>query len=194
SGWFAFLLPSYSMYKALKHRPVSEPELERWANYWAVVGAFVAFEYAAEWALSWVPFYWEVKTIFLLFLSLPQTQGASFIYTTYLEPYYRQHENSIDSGIQSAQTETVAFLQSRVTKLFEFVGSLLTKSQSNGPQANGQNAQPSNPLQGLWNAFGPTVMNTLNQSRPPAAPRASSTASSTSVETHGPVSGYNVDS
>ena len=47
------MLPSYKMFKALKHRPVSEPELERWAGYWAVIGAIVAFEYAAEWAISW---------------------------------------------------------------------------------------------------------------------------------------------
>ena len=58
--------------------------------YWAVVGAFVAFEYVTGWILDWcvppfadpraanltvtvarrVPFYWEARTVFLLFLSL----------------------------------------------------------------------------------------------------------------------------
>lgn len=91
SGWFAFLLPSYHTFKALKQRPFSEPEIERLATYWAVVGAFVALEYSGEWLFSWYvfiappalilsktyvrfPFYWELKTVFLLFLSLPQTQ------------------------------------------------------------------------------------------------------------------------
>ncbi len=53
SAWFAFLLPSYATFKALSHRPLSEPELQRWTMYWSVVGAFVAFEYAAEWLISW---------------------------------------------------------------------------------------------------------------------------------------------
>lgn len=60
--------------------------------YWTCVGAFVAFENLAEWFVSWyvprlydkishshpailrLPFYWEFRTLFLLFLALPQTQ------------------------------------------------------------------------------------------------------------------------
>jgi len=94
SAWFAFLLPCYSTFKVLSHQPVSEPDIQKWAMYWSVIGAFVAFEYLAEWLISWqvifpplapcdhltlallpsrLPFYWELKTAFLLFLSLPQT-------------------------------------------------------------------------------------------------------------------------
>lgn len=53
SGLFTFLLPSYSTFKALKQRPLNEQELEKWAGYWTVVGILVAFEYTAEWLLSW---------------------------------------------------------------------------------------------------------------------------------------------
>jgi receptor expression-enhancing protein 1/2/3/4 len=60
--WFAFLIPVFGTYKALSHRPVSEPglcnlfllnrhksfvELERWTQYWAVIGVVVAYEYLA---------------------------------------------------------------------------------------------------------------------------------------------------
>jgi receptor expression-enhancing protein 1/2/3/4 len=90
SAYFAFLLPCYSTFKALSHRPVSEPDLERLCMYWTVIGAFVAFQYTAEWLISWYvyqhlmclrlirasrfPFYFEIKTLFLLFLALPQIQ------------------------------------------------------------------------------------------------------------------------
>jgi len=90
SAWFAFLLPCYSTFKVLSHQPVSEPDIQKWAMYWSVVGAFVAFEYLAEWLISWQVTFpplapcdhyhysllgcpWELKTAFLLFLSLPQT-------------------------------------------------------------------------------------------------------------------------
>jgi hypothetical protein len=53
SGWFTFLLPSYSTFKALRQRSLREQEMERWASYWIVVGAVVAFEYTAEWLLCW---------------------------------------------------------------------------------------------------------------------------------------------
>ncbi|KZV77699.1 hypothetical protein PENSPDRAFT_645316 [Peniophora sp. CONT] len=174
-GWFAFLLPSYKMYKALKHRPVSEPELERWAGYWAVIGAIVAFEYAAEWAISWFPFYWELKTLFLLFLSLPQTQGSSYIYQTYLEPYFQAHEADIDQGIESAQTELLTFLQKYGQRFFELAWSVVSKTpikpadaQGNGQANAGTGPNPAAALQGLWSAYGPTVLGALGKRAQPA--------------------------
>ncbi|KAF8973567.1 TB2/DP1, HVA22 family-domain-containing protein [Flammula alnicola] len=80
SAWFAFLLPCYATYKALSSRPLSEPDLHKWSMYWSVIGAFIAFEYVAEWMVSWLPFYWELKTLFLLYLSLPQTQVHRFVF------------------------------------------------------------------------------------------------------------------
>lgn len=53
SAWFAFLLPSYGTWKALTHRPLAEPDLERWCMYWSVVGAFVAVEYVTGFILDW---------------------------------------------------------------------------------------------------------------------------------------------
>ncbi|KAI0048331.1 hypothetical protein FA95DRAFT_1595187 [Auriscalpium vulgare] len=192
SGWFAFLLPSYSLFKALKQRPLPEPEIERWAAYWAVVGVFVAAEYGAEWLLSWFPFYWEVKTLFLLFLSLPQTQGSTYIYKTYLEPFFNKHETDIDAGIASARTETLAFVQARVASLWDFLFKLLNKtpkpaSQDGTPAAGSQN--PVQSLQGLWNTFGPAVLGAVGQqqAKQPASPAASNQASTP------PVAGYNVE-
>ncbi|ETW86921.1 hypothetical protein HETIRDRAFT_377595 [Heterobasidion irregulare TC 32-1] len=196
TGWFAFLLPSYSTFKALKHRPISEPELERWTTYWAVVGAFVAFEYGAEWLLSWFPFYWEIKTAFLLYLSLPQLQGSSFIFKNYLEPFYGSHEADIDAGIASAQTETLAFAQTRLASLWEIVWSIISKTpvsaKGTGPEENGHPAGQQSPLQavqGLWNAFGPAVLGSV---KPANGQLATPAASSTSVEPS--INGYNVDS
>jgi hypothetical protein len=53
SAWFAFLIPCYSTWKALSHRPISDPELERWGMYWVCVGGLVAFENVAQWLVSW---------------------------------------------------------------------------------------------------------------------------------------------
>ena len=53
SAWFAFFIPCYATFKTLSNRPISESELQKWAMYWSVIGAFVAFEYVTEWLISW---------------------------------------------------------------------------------------------------------------------------------------------
>ncbi|KAH8099364.1 TB2/DP1, HVA22 family-domain-containing protein [Cristinia sonorae] len=176
SAWFAFLLPCYGTWKALSHRPVSEPELERWAKYWSVIGAFVAFEYVAEWFISWFPFYWELKTIVLLFLALPQTQGSTWVYNTYLDPLLAKNEADIDAGITAAQTNILNFLQAQVKKAWETLWRLMTgaavASQQDQNPANPSStpAQPPsaapNPFalaKGLWGAYGPSVVGVMQR-------------------------------
>jgi len=166
AGWFTFLLPSYSTFKALRQRPLHEQEIERWASYWIVVGAVVAFEYTAEWLLCWFPFYWEIKTLSLLFLSLPQFEGSTFLYKSYVEPYLVQNESEIDASIASARNETLQFIQSRLSTLWDLVYSLLSRtpitselSSSGATPANGYPHVGQNALfqsvQGLWSAISP---------------------------------------
>jgi len=174
AGWFTFLLPSYSTFKALKKRPLCEQEIERWVSYWIVIGAVVAFEYTAEWLLSWFPFYWEIKTLLLLYLSLPQFEGSTYVYKAYVEPYLVQNESDIDASIASARDETLRFVQSRLVALWDILYSLLSKTpvtpthsptcSPNGSPLVGQGAAALfQSMQDLWAAIGPTSF-----SAPPA--------------------------
>jgi receptor expression-enhancing protein 1/2/3/4 len=138
-AWFAFLIPSYSTFKALAQRPLSEAALERWAMYWSVVGAFVAFEYIGEWFISWFPFYWEVKTLFLLFLALPQTQGSTYIYRNHLQPFFVKNEADLDAGISSVQSNAIAFVQAHLSNLWDLISRQINKSQAAATNAQGAN-------------------------------------------------------
>jgi receptor expression-enhancing protein 1/2/3/4 len=166
-AWFAFLIPSYSTFKALSHRPLSEPELERWAMYWSVVGAFVAFEYVAEWLASWLPFYWEVKTLVLLFLALPQTQGSTFVYNTYLRPFFSKNEADLDDGISAVQRNALTFLQTRLSGLWELASNRLNKThpstQSAAPtgSSNAPNGISLQSAIGLFQAYAPSALGGL---------------------------------
>jgi receptor expression-enhancing protein 1/2/3/4 len=166
AGWFTFLLPSYSTFKALRQRPLDEREVERWTSYWIVVGAVVAFEYTAEWLLSWFPFYWEIKTLFLLFISLPQFEGSTYLYKSYVEPYLVQNESDIDASIASARTETLQFLQTRLSTLWDILYSLLSRTPiASKPSASGVTPANGSPhigqnvllqsVQDLWGAINP---------------------------------------
>jgi len=126
SAWFAFFIPCYATFKTLSNRPISESELQKWAMYWSVIGAFVAFEYATEWFISWVPFYWEVKTLFLLFLSLPQIQGSTYIYTAYLQPFFSRNEYHLDA----IQRNVLAFIQAKLADLWMILNQKLPQGQA----------------------------------------------------------------
>lgn len=49
--------------------------------------------------LVWVPFYAYMRLFFLLWLVLPQTQGARQLYETYLHPYLEENEVAIEEFI-----------------------------------------------------------------------------------------------
>ncbi|KAJ7900169.1 TB2/DP1, HVA22 family-domain-containing protein [Mycena olivaceomarginata] len=179
SAWFAFLLPVFGTYKALSHRPVSEPELVRWARYWSVIGIIVAFEYLAEFLISWLPFYWEVKTLFLLWLALPQTEGSTFIYQMYLEPFFKKNEVALDADVASINASTFAFVQARLTALWQLVWGAINKNAAASQQATSAPGQAP-PAAGLnvesamsmLRTFGPSLMSTF-QPAAPVAPAAS---------------------
>ncbi|KAI0673339.1 TB2/DP1, HVA22 family-domain-containing protein [Trametes maxima] len=176
SAWFAFLLPSYATWKALAHRPISEPDLERWGMYWAVVGAFVAVEYVSGWLLDWVPFYWEARTVFLLFLALPQTQGSTWVYQTYLQPFLLKNQADIDASIAAAQTNVLTFVQSRLQVFWQTFWDLATKASANANQAGtpgAASAQPAggNPVElarSLWSSYGSSLIGAFQQAAKPA--------------------------
>jgi len=144
--------------------------------YWSVVGAFVALEYVAEWFISWFPFYWELKTIILLFLSLPQTQGSTWVYKTYLDPLLAKNEAEIDAGITAAQTNILNFVQVQTTKLWDIVWRLMTGTAATGEQLSGtpassspvQSSSTPNPFvlaKGMWNAYGPSFLGSFQASQ-----------------------------
>ncbi|KAJ7786136.1 TB2/DP1, HVA22 family-domain-containing protein [Mycena metata] len=180
AAWFAFLLPVFGTYKALSHRPVSEPELERWSQYWAVIGVLVAYEYLFEFLVSWFPFYFEIKIIFILFLALPQTQGSTFIYQMYLQPFFSKNEVELDAGIMNIQRKTLSFAQARFATLWQALWSAINKNAATGQQAPPTPGQaPPAPggglsmesAMGLFRTYGPSLMGALQPAAaPPAGP------------------------
>lgn len=91
------LFPLFASYKALK---TSDPtQLTPWLMYWVVLACALLFESWTEWLLVWIPLYPYLRLLFLLYLVLPQTQGACIIYTTYVHPYLEENEAQIEELI-----------------------------------------------------------------------------------------------
>ncbi|KAJ8508527.1 hypothetical protein ONZ45_g9211 [Pleurotus djamor] len=173
----AFLYPGYASYKTLSQRPASEEELERWLMYWSVLGCIVGVEYVAEWLISWIPLYYTLKTIFLLYLALPQTRGSSYLYINHLQPFFHTHESQIDATLASFKARVYAFLQERFRALWDQVAASLGQQPQQGQHANFVPAggvsdisasQPptmgdpaSGPMQivsSMWRSYGPMII------------------------------------
>ncbi|KZT28277.1 receptor expression-enhancing protein 4 [Neolentinus lepideus HHB14362 ss-1] len=175
----AFLYPGYASYKTLSQRPASEEELERWLMYWSVLGCIVGVEYVAEWLISWLPFYYPLKTLFLLYLALPQTQGSSYLYVCHLKPFFTEHETQIDAGLASLKTRVYAFAQEKLRAVWNHIAAS-TVNQGDAPgERSGVNAGTpptltdpvSGPVQtamSFWRSYGPSILATsaafMNQS------------------------------
>ncbi|AEO59122.1 hypothetical protein MYCTH_2307115 [Thermothelomyces thermophilus ATCC 42464] len=96
----SFLFPLFASYKALK---TSDPaQLTPWLMYWVVLACALLVESWIEWFLVWIPFYAYIRLLFLLYLVLPQTQGARLFYEEYLHPCLEENETAIEELITSA--------------------------------------------------------------------------------------------
>jgi hypothetical protein len=90
--------------------------------YWVVLACALLIESWTDWFLAWylspflssptsshqlkryprIPFYAYLRLLFLLYLVLPQTQGARIIYQTHLQPWLHDNEQQIEDFIASA--------------------------------------------------------------------------------------------
>ncbi|KAH9167769.1 TB2/DP1, HVA22 family-domain-containing protein [Lactarius sanguifluus] len=194
----------YASFKTLSQRPASEEDLERWLMYWSVLACVIGVEYLAEWLVSWIPFYFLVKMLFLLYIALPQTQGAS-------RPPSAPTESQIDAALAQLRTRVFAFLQARARMLWEYVvasatgpaGRVVQQSPSASGAGSGQQGPPlsdsvSGPTQmlgTLWRTYGPAIVaggTALLQRQgvpPPAAASSTSSGSAASDASRG----YDVD-
>jgi receptor expression-enhancing protein 1/2/3/4 len=167
-------------------------------------------EYVAEWIIAWcvlvfvlfpcvkvliltrIPFYYLFKTVFLLYLALPQTQGSSYLYVYHLQPFFRAHEMEIDAAIASLKTQALTYIQDLARRMWAFAMSSLSQPRAadlteGAPVARGASmdmgATPSlnDPISGpaqlagnLWRSYGPTLLASgaalLHQSAAPGSP------------------------
>lgn len=74
-----------------------------------VLAVFLAVQWLADFAISWLPLYYDAKVAFVVMLWHPKVRGASFLYAQYLEPLLRSHEHSIDRNIGETRTWALDF-------------------------------------------------------------------------------------
>ncbi|KAG0324585.1 ER membrane protein DP1/Yop1 [Dissophora globulifera] len=102
-GW---VYPAYRSFKALES-PEKEDD-RQWLTYWTVYGFVSILESFTDVLLYWFPFYFMIKTVFLLWLMVPAFNGAATLYNRILRPFLVQHRGEIDSSYQNLKSKVSA--------------------------------------------------------------------------------------
>ncbi|KAM6294645.1 receptor expression-enhancing protein 4 [Aegotheles albertisi] len=95
------LYPAYASYKAVKTKNIRE--YVRWMMYWIIFALFMAIETFTDLLISWLPFYYEVKMAFVIWLLSPYTRGSSLLYRKFVHPTLSRREKEIDTYIIRAK-------------------------------------------------------------------------------------------
>jgi receptor expression-enhancing protein 1/2/3/4 len=123
-------------------------------------------------------------------------QGSTFLYDSYLAPYFTRNEASIDANIAVAQSSIVVFLQERLKALWDIAWKVVGQAQAAQapqPQAGGganpqpATGSPADVVSNLWRTYGSSVVAGLTrasvqQNTAPAAPQNAAYASPSSSQ------------
>lgn len=135
------LYPAYSSFKTIRSANVKH--YVRWMMYWTVFAMFTAVEYVADVFISWLPFYYEIKVIMVIWLMSSYTKGASIIYRKVLHPLLSKKEMAIDQWIGDKQEQSLQVLidagrkgvQAAASGALSGVTTLQGSAQNGGMQA-----------------------------------------------------------
>uniref|UniRef100_A0A7S3PQQ3 Receptor expression-enhancing protein n=1 Tax=Aplanochytrium stocchinoi TaxID=215587 RepID=A0A7S3PQQ3_9STRA len=95
-----FVYPAYASFQAVESQQKDDDT--QWLTYWVVYATFTVFEAFVDLILFWVPMYYSFKFGFLIWLFLPNTQGAKFLYDNVISPVFKANESTFDSVMGSA--------------------------------------------------------------------------------------------
>jgi len=144
---FGTLYPAYRSYKAIKNKDVRE--YVKWMMYWIIFAFFTTGETFADMFLSWLPLYYEIKIVFILWLLSPATKGSSILYRKFVHPRLVKHEKAIDRYIARAQNRSYATLMDVGKKGFNVATDTLLKTAATGQIQLVQTLRKYNSMQDL---------------------------------------------
>eukprot|EP00062_Callorhinchus_milii_P012391 gi/632959374/ref/XP_007895585.1/ PREDICTED: receptor expression-enhancing protein 5 [Callorhinchus milii] len=90
-----FVYPAYISIKAIESPQKDDDTI--WLMYWVVYGIFSVAEFFADIFLSWFPFYYIGKCVFLVWCMAPtSSNGSQLIYKRFIRPFFIKHGDKVD--------------------------------------------------------------------------------------------------
>lgn len=90
------LLPAYLSMKSIE---TQETDLEKqWITYWVLFSFLNLLDKLSGLFIFYLPFYYFIKYLFLVWLFLPNFNGAAFLYNLFLSNHLKKVEPSVDQN------------------------------------------------------------------------------------------------
>lgn len=140
------VLPVYSTFKAIERK--DEQDQQKWLLYWAAYGSFSLVEVFSDKILSWFPPYYYLKFAFLVWLQLPNGDGARQLYMNHIRPFLLKHQSRVDQVMGFAYVEMAKFISAHQAEI-QYARTMLvrimapdktSRGTSNPAQPRGQDA------------------------------------------------------
>ncbi|XP_030213001.1 receptor expression-enhancing protein 5 [Gadus morhua] len=109
-----FAYPAFYSIKAIESSKKEDDT--QWLTYWVVYGVFSVAESFSDIFLSWFPFYYAGKCVFLLWCMAPVSwNGSTVLYQRAIRPFFLKHQAAMDSVV-SDLTGKARSIANTVTK------------------------------------------------------------------------------
>jgi receptor expression-enhancing protein 1/2/3/4 len=135
------LYPAYRSYKAIKNKDVRE--YVKWMMYWIVFALFTTLETFLDIFLSWFPFYYEIKIVFILWVLSPATRGSSLLYKKVVHPMLTSREKEIDELIEKTKQQGYTTFIQLFTSGFQYASTFFVNSSQRGQTLLGDHLKKS---------------------------------------------------
>ena len=95
------LYPAFWTIKSLEQNSVEEQK--KWLTYWVVFGSFIIVDMSSPVIVKFIPFYFVLKILFLIWLFMPGSSGCTIIYYLVVKKIFRYYEERIESYVVGAK-------------------------------------------------------------------------------------------
>ena len=112
--------PAFMSFLALESKKRSDDK--QWLTYWVVYGFLSFFDKFGGSLMTYVPFYFFVKLLVLVWLFHPSSRGATRIYDMYVLPNmkkYNEHIVKVEKGMAEAASAAKVKLDSALNQAIE---------------------------------------------------------------------------
>jgi receptor expression-enhancing protein 5/6 len=95
--------PAYKSFQAIETKV--KGDIVQWQAYWIIFSVWQFVEIFENVVVYWIPFYYAFKLAFLLWLMLPQTKGAMYVYDHLLKDFLKK-QSKIDAALSEAKKQS----------------------------------------------------------------------------------------
>lgn len=110
SDLVAYVYPFYGTLVSIE----SKKGRQNWLKYWVLLGLVGVMENLIHIIVYWIPFYYPLKAVFLVWAMHPKYEGASIVYDKFLKEKVKQNLEKVDSAMKEVTVENIAKVVSDV--------------------------------------------------------------------------------